>query len=121
MTDIKTYIAKRMNFLMRKAGVEFNDNTLDGDVEMVFRRKEEWDAEEFDKALNKAVEELDDNLAEHETATYTTYSVDVLMKHDKCGADGLAMEWEVSISWDGHIPNAFDDLHCSAKGEEKGE
>ena len=51
MTDIKTYIAKRMNFLMRKAGVEFNDNTLDGDVEMVFRRKEEWDAEEFDKAL----------------------------------------------------------------------
>ena len=115
MTDIQSYITKRMNYLLRKAGVEFNDNTLDGDCELVFHRKDEWDAEEFDKALNKAIEELDDQLADHETAAYTTYSVDVLMKHDKCGADGLVKQWEVSISWDGRIPNAFDDLWSEKK------
>ncbi len=109
MNDIHAYITKRMNALMRKAGEAFNDNHINGDCELDFTRKEEWDAEEFDKALNEAAEALGEQLADHDN-TYTTYSVDVLMNHDKCGADGLVKQWEVSVSWEGSIPNAFEEL-----------
>jgi hypothetical protein len=110
MTD---YISKRFSWLMKR-GVEcYNEGNMSHEITIAFLRKEEWDAEAFDKALNELAGDAEGYLNEAKTSLDFTINVHA---NDKFHKDGLSTKWLCELSWDDGRYNPFDEVY--ARGDE---
>lgn len=109
---MRTYIKARMNYLMREAQAEYEDNREYGDngSGVLFTRKEEWNSEEFDTLLCSLCSKAETTLNSYRTNNSFGVSAE-MRKKGKKNADGQPKHWTVSVIWTNENEDPFEDLY----------
>lgn len=107
--SMEAYIKARMNFLMKEALQEYDNNCEYSEARVIFRRKPHWDKVDWRTILVARANGYERELSEYKTNTFSM-SWSIIDKSPK-GDDGEGLHWKVSVEWSNENQNPFEEIY----------
>lgn len=108
--ELKKSVKEQLKKLKRICVKVFDEYPFHYEMDEVFHRTNEMKCEDFDKYLNKKLEEWKEALNDDRScwSGIMTFEVDCQIDHETGDKDGMPMEWIVSVRWESDLGNPFD-------------